>query len=173
MRNITGKQSGSHRHHFFGGPGRGRPFHRGDFKYIILRQIRDKPSYGYEIIRALEERFHSFYVPSPGSVYPTLQMLEEMGHAVSTEEEGKKVFTITDEGLAFLEEQKDSEERIKNRMESWGNPENIEEIREMMREFEKLAGLIRNQARDADSKRLGRMKKAIAKAYQEISKEPF
>lgn len=167
---VAGKQQVIHRHHIFGGPGRGRPFHRGDFKYIILRQISGKPSYGYEIIRALEERFHSFYVPSPGSVYPTLQMLEEMGYATAAEKEGKKVYTITKEGLKFLEEQKESDERIRTRMERWWNPENIDEIHEMMGEFEKLAGLLREKARDADSKKLGRMKKAISRAYQEISK---
>ncbi len=168
---IAGKQQVNPRQHFFGGPGRGRPFHRGDFKYIILRQISGKPSYGYEIIRALEERFHSFYVPSPGSVYPTLQMLEEMGYATAAEKEVKKVFTITKAVLEFLEEQKDSDERIKSRMERWWNPENIDEIHETMGEFEKLAKLLREKARDADSKKLGRMKKAISRAYQEISKD--
>ncbi|MEE8418992.1 MAG: PadR family transcriptional regulator, partial [Dehalococcoidales bacterium] len=165
---ITGKQQVTHRHHLFRGSGRGRPFHRGDFKYIILRHISEKPSYGYEIIRALEERFHSFYVPSPGSVYPTLQMMEEMGYAIAAETEGKKVYSITKEGLEFLEEQKDSDERIKTRMERWWNPENINEIQETMDEFEKLAGLLREKARDADTKKLARMKKAISRAYQEI-----
>ncbi len=67
------------RHRFFIGPQREGPFQRGVIKYIILDYLKDKPSYGYEIIRALEERFYGFYVPSPGTVYPTLQMLEEMG----------------------------------------------------------------------------------------------
>ena len=76
--------------HFFTRPRRERLFQRGNFKYIILQYLRDKPSYGYEIMRALQERFHSFYAPSPGTVYPTLQMLEEMGHVTAREQDGKK-----------------------------------------------------------------------------------
>ena len=86
-----------HRPPFFMKPGHGRPFQRGDFKYIILHYLKKKPSYGYEIMRALQERFHSFYIPSPGTVYPTLQMLEEkigfnIGY-ISKIETGKKPIT--------------------------------------------------------------------------------
>ena len=122
-------------------------------------------------MRALQERFHSFYVPSPGSVYPTLQMLEEMGYVTAVEQEGKKVYTVTGEGTQYLEEHKDSEERINKKMELWSNPETVDEISDMMREFEKLARLLRDNARDADSEKLGRMQKALARAYQDISKE--
>ncbi len=64
------------RHFFeFGEFGRRtRMFEKGDFKYILLDLLKEKPSHGYEIIRALEDRFHGFYVPSAGSVYPTLQL---------------------------------------------------------------------------------------------------
>ena len=165
---ITGK---THRHPFFGGPGGGRPFHRGDFKYIILRHVQEKPSYGYEIMRAIQERFQNFYVPSPGSVYPTLQMLEEMGYVSSAEREGKKVYSITGEGDRYLEEHKDRDERIQEKMERWLNPENAEGISGVMKEFEKLARLLRENTRDADSKKLTRMKKVINRAYQEMKEE--
>ncbi|MCJ7743765.1 MAG: PadR family transcriptional regulator, partial [Dehalococcoidales bacterium] len=59
------------------------PFRRGVFKYIILQYLKDKPSHGYEIIRALEERLHGLYVPSAGTIYPRLQMLEERGYVTS------------------------------------------------------------------------------------------
>lgn len=160
-----------HRHSIFGGSGSGRPFHRGDFKYIILRHVQEKPSYGYEIMRAIQERFNNFYVPSPGSVYPTLQMLEEMGHIASSEQEGKKVYSITPEGSRYLEEHKDREERIRQKMENWWNPENVEDISGVMREFEKLARTVKDQARDADSKQLERMKQVIIQAYNEIAKD--
>ena len=68
-----------------------RLFEKGDLKYVILDLLKDKPSHGYEIIRALEERFHGFYSPSAGSIYPTLQLLEDMGHVKSSEADGKKV----------------------------------------------------------------------------------
>jgi len=166
---MTGKQQGTHGNQMVNRPGRGRPFQRGDFKYIILQYIKDKPSYGYEIIRALQERFHSFYTPSPGSVYPTLQMLEEMGYATATEEEGKKVYTITKEGGKFLNKQKEFKERARNQMRIWWNPDNIKDINEMMTEFESFARLLRDKARTADAGKLTQMRKILAVAYQEIS----
>ncbi len=162
------KYRGHYLHHK---PGRGRPFQRGDFKYILLQQLKDKPSYGYEIIRALEERFHGFYVPSPGSVYPTLQMLEEMGYVTSGEQEGKKAYTITGEGLKFLEDEKESGERITSQINSWWNPENIDDVSKTMSELEKLARLLRDKARTADTEELGRMRKAISRAYDQVSKD--
>src|SRR4030066_2138123 len=79
-------------------------FGEGDLKYVILDLLKEKSRYGYEIIRDLEERSHGFYTPSPGVVYPTLQMLEEMGYASSKERDSKKVYTITEEGKKFLSE---------------------------------------------------------------------
>jgi DNA-binding PadR family transcriptional regulator len=148
-----------------------RPFQRGDFKYILLQHLKEKPSYGYEIIRALEERFHSFYVPSPGSVYPTLQMLEEMGYVNAAEQEGKKVYSVTGEGLKFLEEEKDSEERIQRQMKYWCNPENADDIVDTMREFEKLAGLLREKVRHGDTEKLSHIRKILSSAYEEILKD--
>ena len=64
--------------------------------------IAEKPQHGYEIIKAIEERLAGTYSPSPGVVYPTLTMLEEMGHATVEESEGKRLFAITPDGAAFL-----------------------------------------------------------------------
>ena len=155
-------------HHFHG---RGRPFHRGDFKYILLQHLKDKPSYGYEIIRALEERFHSFYSPSPGSVYPTLQMLEEMGYVSSGETEGKKVYSITAEGTAFLEENREAAEKINGRILNWWNPENIEEVRETMLELRKLSREVREKARTAGPEALLRMKNVLSRAREEVTED--
>src|SRR5918911_1521235 len=79
-----------------GGPfGGGRMFEQGDLKYVILRLLEEKPRHGYEVIKELEERFRGLYSPSPGTVYPTLTMLEEMGYARGTQEEGgKKIYEI-------------------------------------------------------------------------------
>jgi DNA-binding PadR family transcriptional regulator len=156
---------------FFTEPRRERLFQRGDLKYIILQYLKEKPSYGYEIIRALEERFHGFYVPSPGTVYPTLQMLEEMGYISLIEQEGKKVYTITEKGNQFLTEQKESRDRIRSQIRSWWNPENIDEIHKTMLEFARLAELVREKARTADIEKLGHMQKVISGAYEELSKD--
>ena len=159
------------RNHIFTGSRHERPFRRGVFKYIILHYLKDKPSYGYEIIRALEKRFHGFYVPSPGTVYPTLQMLEEMGHVTAVEQDGKKVYTITDEGRQFFAEQGEFEEEIENHMKSWWNSENTDDIGETMREFERLAQLLSVKARTVDAEKLGRIRKVISRAYEDILKD--
>jgi DNA-binding PadR family transcriptional regulator len=87
-----------------GGRGGGRMFDHGELRLIILRLIGERPRHGYELIKAVEEMTGGAYSPSPGVVYPTLTMLEELGHAtVEPREGGKKHYTITAEGAAFLE----------------------------------------------------------------------
>lgn len=90
-----------------GGQSRGRMFDQGNLKYVVLQLLAEKPRHGYEVIKAIEERFGGMYSPSPGTVYPTLSMLEDMGYAkVTLEEGGKKVYEITDEGRQHLAENK-------------------------------------------------------------------
>lgn len=71
---------------------------RGDLEPIILHLLCEQPMHGYEIIRTLEERSHGFWRPSPGSVYPILQFLEEQDLVESQERNGKKVYVVTDKG---------------------------------------------------------------------------
>ena len=104
----------------FGSRGRHRRrtqmFESGEVKFVILRLLREKPRHGYEIIKALEERLAGCYTPSPGTVYPTLQLLEDQGYVRVVEENGKKVYHITPEGEAFLESNKDAIEDIFDRV---------------------------------------------------------
>lgn len=89
----------------FGGGGRRgkRIFDHGDLKLVILRLIADKPRHGYEVIKAVEEALGGQYAPSPGVVYPTLTLLEELGQASTSACEGnRKLYTATAEGQAFL-----------------------------------------------------------------------
>ena len=102
---------------FRAGRGRRRQwFEAGDMKYVILKMLRDKPRHGYEVMKDLEERLHGCYSPSPGTVYPTLQWLEDEGLVVARDVAGKKVYEITDQGRAFLEEHKDVVEDIFDRV---------------------------------------------------------
>jgi len=102
---------------FRAGRGRRRQwFGPGDMKYVILKLLRDKPRHGYEVMKELEERMHGCYSPSPGTVYPTLQWLEDEGLVVAREVAGKKVYEITDTGRAFLDENKDTVEEIFDRV---------------------------------------------------------
>ena len=75
---------------------------RGDARYILLDALRDGPKHGYEIIKALEERSTGQYIPSPGTVYPTLQYLEDQGFVRSTQEAERRVFQLTEAGSAEL-----------------------------------------------------------------------
>ena len=90
--------------HDFGEGGRKRQ-RRGDIKFILLELIKEQPRHGYELIKVLEERYGGFYRPSPGTVYPTLQLLEDEGNLTS-ETVGKRTYKITAAGEALLEEQK-------------------------------------------------------------------
>jgi DNA-binding PadR family transcriptional regulator len=94
----------------FGGGEGGRFFGRGDMKFALLVLLRERPMYGYEMIKALEERSGGFYTPSPGSIYPTLQMLEERGFVTASEVEGKKVYSISETGRTLLEEHQQQQE---------------------------------------------------------------
>jgi DNA-binding PadR family transcriptional regulator len=86
---------------------------RGDMKFRILELLTEGPRHGYQIIRDLEER-NEGYRASPGSVYPTLQMLEDGGFVTSETVDGKRVYTIADAGRTLLAErtpETDDEER--------------------------------------------------------------
>jgi len=103
-RGEGGEGRGPHRR---GGPGRhggGRMFEHGALKWLLLSLIAEKPSHGYELIKAVETKLGGAYSPSPGVIYPTLTLLEEMGALSSEAEGGKKLYSITDDGRALLEE---------------------------------------------------------------------
>jgi DNA-binding PadR family transcriptional regulator len=85
-------------------------------KFVILRLLKEKPRHGYEVIKALEEKLGGCYTPSAGTVYPTLQLLEDQGYIRAVDTEGKKVYHITPEGEKFLEEHRDVMEEIFDRV---------------------------------------------------------
>jgi DNA-binding PadR family transcriptional regulator len=104
----------------FGGPRGGRPWwadamgepppraERGGVRYLVLEAIAGQPRHGYEIIQHIEQRAGGSYRPSPGVIYPTLQMLEELEHARVVEQDGRKVYAITDAGKTDLETNRSS-----------------------------------------------------------------
>lgn len=92
-----------------GGHGRG-PWsraRRGDVRVAILLALADEPMHGYQIMQRLEERSGGAWRPSPGSVYPTLQLLEDQGLVKGEEAEGRRVFSLTEAGIAEAEALKD------------------------------------------------------------------
>jgi len=107
----------------FGGFGgdRERLFDSGELRLVILALVAEKPSYGYEIIKAIEERLSGGYAPSPGVVYPTLTLLEEEGYAtVSTAEGSKKLYTVTEQGAEYLKTNQATVKAIFGRIEQAG-----------------------------------------------------
>jgi DNA-binding PadR family transcriptional regulator len=144
------------------------PFHKGDLKYVILDLIKDKPRHGYEIIRSLEESSHGFYTPSPGAVYPTLQLLEEMGYIEATQQNGKKVYTITDEGKQFLSDREHFAEGIKRQMKDCWSKRNTPEMRQTMAEIGRIGRLIGRRFRNIDAEKMSRIREVVSRAYSDI-----
>jgi DNA-binding PadR family transcriptional regulator len=117
-----GREGGRHGRHGGGHPGHriGRFLEHGDLRFVILDLIAAKPRHGYEIIKAIEDKVAGAYSPSPGVVYPTLTMLEELGYASVVEEGGRKQYSLTPAGQAFLDENRTALQAILSRIEAYG-----------------------------------------------------
>ncbi|HJF21201.1 PadR family transcriptional regulator [Mammaliicoccus lentus] len=129
--------------------GNERFFKKGNLQFIILNLLLEEPKHGYQIIKDLEAKFKGFYSASPGSVYPILQMLEDREFVSISKDGKKKVYTITDEGKQFLEENGNNDEFTK-RMEQFQSmdmgkmKESRSELQELFKSF-MLAGKISMQ----------------------------
>jgi DNA-binding PadR family transcriptional regulator len=93
---------------------------QGDLRLVALARIAEAPRHGYEIIKLLEEKTADWYSPSPGIVYPTLTYLEEAGYVTASIEGSKKLYTITDEGRAYLESNRDLVDVVLDRLAALG-----------------------------------------------------
>jgi DNA-binding PadR family transcriptional regulator len=93
---------------------------QGDLRLLALALIAEAPRHGYEIIKLLEEKTADWYSPSPGIVYPTLTYLEEAGYVTASTEGAKKLYTITDEGRAYLETNRDLVDVVLDRLAALG-----------------------------------------------------
>lgn len=155
------------------GPGRRgfgfKVFDRGDLKYMILKLLSRKPMHGYEVMRELEEESGGCYSASPGSVYPTLQMLEDQGYVVCEEQEGKKVYTITNEGREFLHENGDLVDDILDRVSDFTDRFFRTEMKDVSRSFKKLAEVtFERSVRWANPEDLEKIKAILDRATREI-----
>jgi DNA-binding PadR family transcriptional regulator len=167
---------------FFGAEGRprgrwrgGRMFEQGDLRYVVLRLLEEKPRHGYEIIKALEERFGGAYAPSPGAVYPTLQLLEDLGYAkVVPGPEGKKVYEITDAGRAHLAENQATVDNIFDRISKLVGHFLDEPMGEVHAAFRTVGKSTYGRATDAvhDPALLKRIAEILARAAKEIDELP-
>ena len=101
-----------------GGPrGRRRMFGGGELRLLLLKLIADEPRHGYQLIKAIEELTGGDYAPSPGIVYPSLSMLEDLGFVTEAHSpEAKRTFDATDEGRAYLAENQEEADKLLERL---------------------------------------------------------
>jgi len=156
---------------FASDPPRQRRFEKGDLKYVILGLIAERPRHGYDVMRALEERFGGLYTPSPGAVYPTLQLLEDQGYVRAQAQDGKRVYAITDEGRRFLAEREHVVADIRGRVGAWFDPNFRAEVQATMHELRDLARLLGRgaRARRLDADRLRRVRAVLARARADLT----
>jgi DNA-binding PadR family transcriptional regulator len=152
-----------------GGPRSARVFDQGDLKYVILQLLVEKPRHGYEIIKAIEERFGGAYSPSPGTVYPTLTMLEDMGYArVMPEEGGKKVYEITDEGRKYLEDNRSAVDDIFSRITEFAQSIFGEPMMQVHRAMKDVGRAVYVQNAKRTPEQLKRISDILERAASEI-----
>jgi DNA-binding PadR family transcriptional regulator len=140
-----GRRFGQFSAGFMGGMGMGgrafragRRLASGDLQLVLLALLAERPSHGYELIKALEERSDGFYSPSPGMVYPALTWLEETGHASVAAEGSKKLYSITDSGRAYLTENQDAADAMLAQLEHIGRK--MGRVREVFGGFDEDEG---------------------------------
>ncbi len=143
-----------HRRHKHGG---------GMLKYAILAALQEEPLHGYGIIRAIEAK--RGYAPSPGVVYPTLQLLQDQGLVTMTEHEGKKVYTLTEEGTRYLEANKEQIDRLNAQLAQsrW----NV--VPGVGKRMAALAGTIFSNYGCLDEDKIGRLEQALDETRRRVN----
>jgi DNA-binding PadR family transcriptional regulator len=145
---------------------------RGDLKYLVLELLRERPAHGYEVIRTLEERFGGLYTPSPGAIYPVLDLLAELGYITAQQQEDRKVFSLTANGERFLAEAEPLVAEIRARLEQWSRPELQEELAGVSEEFRHLARELHRRLREGEpsTERLREVQAVLAQATRDVSR---
>ena len=128
------------------GRGRRRMFESGQLRLVLLKLIADEPRHGYDLIRAIEELTGGEYAPSPGVVYPTLTLLQDMGHIEEAPGEGaRKPFQVTKEGRKHLEENEAEAEELFERLDRAGSHRRRQHRPEMGRAVANLMHALKNR----------------------------
>jgi DNA-binding PadR family transcriptional regulator len=155
------------------GHGRERLFDAGDIKLVILKLLSEQPSYGYQIMKTMEERLAGGYSPSAGVVYPTLTMLAEEGLAVESLEGAKRIYSITPQGEEFLDANKERIGELFARLDEAGEGFRRGRSPEVMKAFFNLrnavvARITRETITPERIRKIAEAINAAAKAIDEI-----
>ena len=127
---------------------RGRMFAQGELRLALLALIAESPRHGYELIKEIEEMTGGAYAPSPGAVYPTLQLLEDEGAIEEAEAEGaKKPFAATQQGRDELETRQDEVETLMRRLGRHGERTTTVRSHDLFRAMGNLGSVLKNRAR--------------------------
>jgi DNA-binding PadR family transcriptional regulator len=135
----------------------------------LLELLQERPMHGYEMIKTLQERTGGRYAASPGSVYPTLQMLEDRGFVRVSPSDGKKVYSITDDGRAFLAEGRGEHH---HEHDFWHGPnQEWPEVSALWQELRACGPLLMSALRSArhDPDKLRRLKQLVERIRGELS----
>src|SRR5262245_54262615 len=150
---------------------RGRFFGPGEVRLALLSLLVERPQHGYELMRSLEERSGGTYRASAGTIYPTLQQLEDEGLVRSESVEGKRVYRVTDAGRAEVEREAEAVAEIWRRADDWGDwsdlfdPGATELVRPAMELFK---AALRSLARSDDPGRIDAIRSILREARQRI-----
>lgn len=149
--------------------GGGRMLEQGELRLLLLKLVADQPRHGYELIKAIEEATGGAYSPSPGVIYPTLTLLEEMGLASVTAEGGKKQYAATSDGLAELEASKPQVDAIFARFQGGEEGASVAPLLRAMHNL-KLALRLRLHGGPLGEQRIREIAAAIDAAAREVER---
>jgi DNA-binding PadR family transcriptional regulator len=161
----------------WGGPGgrrgRRRQFDSSELRLILLKLIADQPRHGYDLIRAIEELSRGEYAPSPGVVYPTLTLLNDMGFIEQVEAEGaRKAFAATAEGRAHLDEKTEEVRALFERLEGLGAQQRMADAAPVARAVKNLLSALWHRVTrgDLDEEQLHAIAAILDEAAQKIER---
>ena len=146
-------------------------FDQGDLKFVILRLLDEKPRHGYELIKAIEEKFGGAYSPSPGIIYPMLTLFEETGLATVANEGTRKLYSITEEGKKELEENRSAVDEMLHRMSAISSAARpTERDPQIMRAIQNFRMALSMRAGNLTPEQRSRIIEVIDNAAREIEK---
>lgn len=141
---------------------------RGLFKFLLLYYLREGPAHGYALMKRIANDFGRLYVPSPGVVYPTLQLLEDQGYVTCVEEDGKKKYALTPEGEKLIEEKEEVIKKIaefRERRKKFGRV-----VSELWPSVKRLLRTIGMHLGELDEEKLERVREIVEKAADEVER---